>query len=242
MPYQKSYVELQLNFAQVVAEKLKISLIEALYSYTNLFLSLTLDFSFNQQNEMWKDFTTHFENSADYIYGKYLKSQDSPEHKDVRKSEPFGCFSYHIENDGVTLKIHFSNNEFSNLGPLAKENFNKRQSELKNMFNYVKTAHPNIKYVKGKSWLYSLDAYKRIFPEKFIESLTEFDGAEWQFMTRWGQFLDSGGNIKVDLANQFLKCIKTKVTTNEMLDCFPLKVYTALCNVEYFYRFTEDTL
>lgn len=236
MAYQKSYIELQLDFANILAEKLSTPLIDCLYDYTNIFLLLTLDFSFSKDNPTWKNFVDGFEPSTEYIYKKYLDSQNNPENKDTKKSKAYGCFSYHIENDSETLRIHFSNKDETGLGPLAKENTEKRKAELKEMFNDIKVEHPEIKIVKGKSWLYSLDTYKRIFPNEYIESLKEFEGAEWQFMTRWGQFLDSDGGIKENLANEFLECIKMKENIDDMLACFPLKVYEALCEIQYFHK------
>lgn len=235
MIYSKSYIELQYKFAKLLEQNFDLNIIEAVYEYTNIYLSLTLDFSFNKENKIWRDFVDSFKDSSDYIYSKYLEVQSNSERRDVKKSEPFGCFSYHYEEDSKTIRLHFANNDTSGFGPLSKERIQVRKEELTKMFDEIKEKHKNAKYVKGKSWLYSLESYKRLFPEDFVKSLKEFDGKEWQFMTLWGQFLDSEGNIKEELANKFLDCAKTKKEIDEILNCFPFKIYVGQVEINKFF-------
>lgn len=235
MVYTKSYIEFQYRFVKVLVDKFNLNTLEAIFDYTNIYLLLTLDFSFNKENDIWKDFIKNYQDNTEYIYIKYLESNNNSKRRDIEKSEPFGCFSYHYEEDDKSIKLHFSNNDTSEFGPLSKERIEVRKIELVEMFKEIKNKYPVAQNVKGKSWLYNFEAYKRLFPSPFVKSLKEYVGDEWKYMTLWGQFLDSKGSVKADLANDFLNCSKSKKSVNEIQKCFPFMIFLAQTKISDFY-------
>lgn len=235
MVYSKSYIELQYKFAKTLVDRFNLNILETIFDYTNIYLLLTLDFSFNKENDIWKDIVENYQDNPEYIYSKYLAAHNNSKRIDIKKGEPFGCFTYHYEEDGKIIKLHFSNNDTSGFGPLSKERINIRKEELFEMFKEVKMKYPEAQYVKGKSWLYNFEGYKRLFPQSFIKSLKEYVGEEWKFMTLWGQFLDSKGDVKANLANDFLDCAKSKESVKEIQKCFPFKIYLAQTKISDFY-------
>lgn len=235
MVYPLEFIELQLSFAKLLVGKLQINIKETILLYTNIYLMLTLDFSFDQANAIWQEFLADFEPTSEYIYNYYLKTQNNPSRKDTKRSNYFGCYSYHYEDTTNTIRLHFTNNDTSGFGPLSSKRISRREKELTQMFQAIKNSHPNAALVKGKSWLYSLEAYKRLFPQEFISALQIFAEAEWQFMTRWGQFINSEGVVKKDLAQDFLACVKAKASIESCLECFPFKIYVAQAPIKVFY-------
>lgn len=238
MVYPLDFIELQFDFAKKLNEKFNIDLVESIFSYTNIYLALTLDFNFNKQNKIWLEFLSKFKPSALYIYDYYLGIlENTINRRDVRKSDPFGCFSYHLDKKESTIRLHFSNDNSSGYGPLSIERMEERKRELKEMFTEIRKKFPNAKHVMGKSWLYGLEAYKRLFPLEFLDKLELSKDDELQFLTKWGQFLNSEGLVKKDLASKFLDCVERKPSVKDCIDCFPFEVYTSRVPIENFYDF-----
>jgi hypothetical protein len=65
------------------------------------------------------------------------------------------------------------------------------------MFTYVMQTHADAKEVRGGSWLYHLEAYRRLSPpvdgdsREALEESTHFQGS-----SSWGQFLDHREGVK----------------------------------------------
>ena len=88
--------------------------------------------------------------------------------------------------------------------------------------------------VSGFSWLYNIDAYKRLFPKRYIENCKEIHG--WfKTVALWGQFVDRGLQVKKDIALTFEKCIQTKNSIEELEACFPYKILQPKCEIIDFY-------
>ena len=235
MIFAKPFIELQYTFAEILVQNFGLEILDTLFNYTNLYLLLTSHIPISKENKIWMNFAEEYKNNSDYIYHKYIKAKNDPTIELKKDRVRFGCFSYHLEQDNKTAKIHFSNNDNSGFGPLSKERIIIRKKEISDMLDNIKESPAGIQYIRGKSWLYSLESYKRLFPKSFIKSLVEYEGEEWQYMTRWGQFLDSEGNVKTELAKTFLECAKQKKNINNILRCFPFKVYTGCIKIKNFY-------
>ena len=119
----------------------------------------------------------------------------------------FGCFSFEPPNEGV-IRIHFSPNDTQDgVGPLAHPKYSRRVAELADMFAFIRREHgTEAKFVAGGSWLYNLEAYRRLFPSAYIASLrinttpSGLAGGSW-----WGQFVDHRENVVADSSHDIFR-------------------------------------
>ena len=148
----------------------------------------------------------------------------------------FGCFSYEYEKDENYIQLHFRNTDLPEPGALSKERIAERQKELKKMFREIKQAYPQAKTVCGFSWLYNLQAYNRLFPIEYVKTARPV--AYWFKSTAlWGQFLDSAGKVKYDLAQSFLNKMEAQTSLKDLTACFPLPLLEVEAEIDYFYKF-----
>ena len=103
------------------------------------------------------------------------------------------------------MRIHFGNRDSADgVGPLAVAKVPARIADLTAMFDHLRHAHPEAKTVAGGSWLYNLDAYRRLFPpEYWAPRVKPTAPVRLRGTSSWGQFLDFRGQLKPDLCAQF---------------------------------------
>lgn len=149
----------------------------------------------------------------------------------------FGCFGFEPPKDGV-IRLHFSPNDTQDgTGPLAHTKVSRRFDELADMFAFIRREHAaDVKYVAGGSWLYNLDAYKRLFPLAYIVSLrihtapSALFGGSW-----WGQFVDHRGTVVGDRVRTFTENLR-HLNPAEVWKVFPLPAMTARAEVDAFHQ------
>jgi len=105
------------------------------------------------------------------------------------------------------------------------------------MFGYIYRHVETPKSVIGGSWLYNIDAYRRLFPPEFIRTTQVSPDSETQFSALWGQFLDHTGHVKTTLARGFLQRLKEQVDLKGLLECFPYPLLRAECPIQIFYNY-----
>jgi hypothetical protein len=104
------------------------------------------------------------------------------------------------------------------------------------MFRHLVSVVPPTATVVGGSWLYNIDAYRRLFPP----SSWRRPGAgpnEYQFIALWGQFLDRHGRVKPLIACPFLEGLEQRVTEESLQHGFPYRVLRLESAITTFYRF-----
>jgi hypothetical protein len=107
--------------------------------------------------------------------------------------------------------------------------------ELHVMFTYVRHTYAAAKAVRGGSWLYNLDAYRRLFPPVYGESRTVQEGTgHLQGTSSWGQFLDYREGVKPALRTQFLARL-TQLNIHRLWEAFPLPTYNTQAPIQAFY-------
>jgi hypothetical protein len=147
---------------------------------------------------------------------------------------PFGCFSYEVSS-GAVLRIHFQDpHPASAEGPLARSRMPERLAELKAMFAHVRGDHPEVTSIRGVSWLYHLDAYKRLFPPAYGASaaLPTFP-LHLNGSSSWGQVLDHRQEVKADMRAQ-LTASFPHMTMDAPWRIFPLPALVATAPVDLF--------
>ena len=164
--------------------------------------------------------------------------EECPEERMPPDESVFGCFSFEPPDTCGAIRIHFGNRAADEKsGPLARENVAARRAELREMFSHVKTAHPETALVRGGSWLYRIEAYRRLFPEVYTSSCTPASGLmRFDGTSSWGQFLDRSGHIKSDLRDIFLRNLEN-LDPSRAETAFPLPAMRAEAPIDFFYDF-----
>ena len=150
----------------------------------------------------------------------------------------FGCFYCDPPDATGMLRIHFADQDRGDeIGPLSRARMGDRVRELTQLFGHVGAQAPGVRFVRGGSWLYNLEAYRRLFPPAYAGSRERPDRlARYEGLSTWGQFLDHRGSIKADLRAAFLGNL-AKLDPRCPSRVFPLPILLAGAPVECFYEF-----
>lgn len=189
MQYSKAFFDLQIHFARAVASLIDMPIERTLLDYTNLYVRLGLDRTFDPEHPIWRRYVAGLDRSADmseWTYRFYLERAEDTRMQSMTAT--FGCFSY-VMQDAGRVRIHFQNVEPTTVSPLCIERLPVRLSELRSMFDHIGRNHKDAARVVGTSWLYNLQAYQRCFPEGYAAS-ARIAESKFRNLPLWGQFLD----------------------------------------------------
>jgi hypothetical protein len=234
----RDFFDLQLRFAEAVAEQTSTPIADAVLLTTNFHRRFGLgDPPANDTPDpAWQEYTRKLEalathqQRADWTQLFYAKS---PDERPAFPNHVFGCFSFHAGDATDIVRLHFNNRDA--LGPLSKARAEVRRGELESMFTYVRKRFPNAVHVEGRSWLYGTEAYRRLFPEDYVRSRVIIEsGNRFYGMSRWGQFLDRDGNVKPELKEMFLRNI-ARLNPDRLWEAFPLPSFRVRAPIEVLY-------
>jgi hypothetical protein len=90
--------------------------------------------------------------------------------------------------------------------------------------------------VVGASWLYNVDAYRRLFPPAYLATARVLPG-RFRHMPLWGQFVDRRGAIRERAARELRERVGRVSAVDGLDACFPLPVLTVEAPVGEFVRF-----
>lgn len=236
----RDFFDLQLRFAQAVAEKTSTPIADAILLTTNLHRRFGLGDAPTEgegaPGPAWQEYARGLETlaahwqRADWTQAFYVRS---PDEQSAFPDHVFGCFEFHASDATDIVRLHFYNRDAA--GPLSEARAGARRHELERLFALVKKRFPNARYVEGRSWLYGTEAYCRLFPELYVKSRVIIEsGNRFQGMARWGQFLDRAGNVKPDLKATFLKNIEL-LNPGRLWEAFPLPSFRVRAPIDVFY-------
>lgn len=113
----------------------------------------------------------------------------------------FGCFAHEPPSAEGDVRIHFYNLDTDeDGGPLASRKIEKRRAELAALSAHVAESCPPGTLIRGGSWLYHLEAYRRLFPPAYADSR-----GPWRRpiglrgTSTWGQTIDSRERIRPEV-------------------------------------------
>ncbi|MCB0711047.1 MAG: hypothetical protein KDD67_01820 [Ignavibacteriae bacterium] len=238
MIYKQPFFNLQLDFAEIVSAVVGCSLSQGILTYTNLYIRFGLGREFNPEHPVWQDYLVGLQNGNDrydWTYSFYLKQLQLREATPIEGT--FGCFSFGLLRDG-SLRLHFRNSDTGEHSSLSHRYVEQRRVELRMLFDHVRQMPTQPSRVRGVSWLYNLEAYRRLFPPRYLETARAVRG-RFQFMPLWGQFLDRHGNLKQELTERFRACFLQQNNVGELDRCFPFSVIEVEGEVEEFYQFYD---
>jgi hypothetical protein len=237
----RDYFSLQLRLAEVISEKIASPLAEVVLQYTNFFRRFGLghqpDAMHSPEWQRYADTLNTLQTHEERVrWTQEFFRQSAPESLPPGQRR-FGCFSVDPADKEDVVRIHFGNYENDDIGPLSHAKIDKRKQELKTMFTYIKKVYPRAKEVQGGSWLYNLEAYRRLFPPEYGDSREVLkEGSRLQGSSRWGQFLDHKGGVKPELREQFLENLKY-LDMNRLWEVFPLPTFRAHAPIQAFYEY-----
>jgi hypothetical protein len=239
MPYSRAFFALQLTFARQLSEKFHLPLAEAYYRYTTLTKSLHIN-----GTEDWHACMTALErapNALDWIYQRYLARREqepepAPDDTLFYGHPLFGCF-YYIVRDSSIIRPHFVKNDLPGVRPLSQDRLMVRRAELQRMFTHIRHAVPQAQTVLGNSWMYNLEAYRRLYPPAYTASLPVSEVDEFEFLALWGQCYDYDWRIKDTIAQELLRRVDALTDLSQLRLCFPYQILRPQCPTEEFYDF-----
>ncbi len=227
---------LQLHFAEVFASKTGLSLDTALTFYTNFHRR----FGFGRpsrdgRSPEWDDFVQQLValwTRAERVERAKTFAREHWTNWHGTTVRGFGCFSFDAPNEGI-VRLHFAPNDTEDgIGPLSRLKYARRIKELTDMFAFIRREHPvDARCVVGGSWLYNLDAYTRLSPSAYVESLRihtaprSLAGGSW-----WGQFVDHKENIVAERVRRFSESLPY-LDPDEVWKVFPLPAMTARAGI-----------
>jgi hypothetical protein len=236
--FSREFVALALQFAHHVERIKLIPLGEVLLQFTPLYLSFGLRKDFDPRHPIWQAFVgglTPHQDFVDWTYTFHREQQIHARPQVVDLASTFGCFYYALWPE-TRVRLHFANLEMACYSPLSRERRPQRHAELAAMFRHLRNVLPATATVIGGSWLYNVEAYRRLFPPKFLAT-SRVGAAEYQFMAQWGQFLDRHGDVRPMMARTFLGRLTHQSTEDGLPDCFPYRVLRLEAPIDFFYEF-----
>ena len=238
--YQPDRFALQLAVAQKVAAVAPMPLSQALFGYTQLWFWIKIGQPHSHENPVWQRYAAGLLQNEEpqawtAAFCRERENADVP--NPAAKNPRFGCFSYSHWMRRL-IRIHFSPQQSMPEGIIGRAQMADRLAELRALFSHVKSYMPRATRVRGGSWLYNIEAYRRLFPPAYVQTAREVRG-DWQYMALWGQFYDRCGRIKEEMATGFLDRVEQQKTLESVLDCFPYQVLQPECAIQYFYDFYQ---
>jgi hypothetical protein len=234
--YARAFFDLQLQFAHTVAALSGLPLPQALLEYTNLYVRFGAGRDFDAAHPTWREYVAGLQDTNDdreWTYHFYRRRGEAMAAPPVVAT--FGCFSY-ARASGDRIRLHFQNAETDGHSPLGIERRRQRWEELAALFEHVKRGPGQHVQVMGASWLYNLDAYRRLFPSAYVAT-AHVIGRRFQRMPLWGQFLDRSGELKGNMTRQFLERLGRQASLDGLDQCFPFQVLAVEAPLREFYEF-----
>lgn len=204
----RDYFSLQLRFAAHLGMRTGQALTAAALRYTNLHRRFGLGDPGDNGCAAWQSFTERLERLPDHDSRVVWASEfylNSPEELPQPDRPAFGCFSCEAPDADGVLRIHFENRDQDGPGPLDRFKLERRQAELAALFGFVRQHYPAARTVKGVSWLYHREAYRRLFPPEYGASAALPAWLRLNGSSSWGQFLRHDGSIRPVLRDEFLR-------------------------------------
>jgi len=234
--YAKTFIDLQLHFADKVAALSGLPLARALFEYTNLYIRFGLGRDFDPAHPTWREYLTGLKEATDHREWTYrFYSMRSEALAAPTFVATFGCFAY-AWLTGDRIRLHFQNAEGDGYSPLGTDRLGQRLADLAALFKHVKRTMSQPPRVVGASWLYNLDAYRRLFPPAYLATAHVL-GRRFQHMPLWGQFLDRHGEIKESATRPFLERLERQSSLDNLEQCFPFQVLSLEASAFEFYDF-----
>jgi hypothetical protein len=236
MVYAKAFFDLQLRFADKVTALSGLPLTRVLLDYTNLYIRFGLGRDFHASHPIWQTYLAGLQDATDrqdWTYRFYLTRARVMAGPPVVAT--FGCFSYARLPEN-RIRLHFQNADTAKHSSLSVACLGQRQADLTALFEHVQQTLGESVQVVGVSWLYNLEAYRRLFPVSYVTTARVLSD-RFKSMPLWGQFLDRYGHLKASMTHPFLERLERQSSLERLNECFPFQVLAVEAPVSAFYDF-----
>jgi hypothetical protein len=217
------FFDLQLRFAEKVAELSGTSLAEAVGTHTNIYVRLGMGQRLDVTHPDWQAYVSGLaraSSKAKWTHAVHRRRIHLPAGPTPAKT--VGCFSYAWAGDDC-VRLHFHADNERAESPLSAANQRVRRKELASLLSDLKGSLGDNVSVIGASWLYNLHSYRCLFPEHYLASLRAVEHP-YQRMPLWGQFLNRDRSVRVGAATRFLARITQASSLAQLESCFPFVV------------------
>jgi hypothetical protein len=236
--YPKLFFELQLIFAQKIADVSQQPLDQVLLHFTALYRILGLDWSLDPTHTVWQTYTQGLQFAAEKVeFTHHFYRERYPAIPKFTDDEHWGCFAYEYHPERRAVHLHFSNQDTSIYGPLNHHRVDVRTSELRVMFQQIQQRHLNAALVQGGSWLYNWESYRRLFPPAFGQSAQKEKMSTLSGRNIWGQFLRRNGSVHQKTLSLFLARVSQLKRIEDYPQCFPYPNVLTEAPIQLFYEF-----
>jgi len=234
--YAKEFFDLQVDFARTTSALAGIPLARALLDYTNLYIRFGLGRDFAVDHPVWQEYLEGVREERDVgeWTHRFYEARKAPVAL-PHVVASFGCFSYASPSD-TSIRLHFQNAETDGCSPLSIRSRDRRLAELRALFAHVKAARGSDARVVGASWLYNIEAYRRLFPPTYLSTANPIDG-RFRHMPLWGQFVNRQGDVRVHTVLEFRARLLRQTGLDGLDQCFPYQVLSLQAAARDFYEF-----
>ena len=239
----RDYFELQLRFAALLAERTGRPFAEAVRHFTNFHLRFNFGDPDAGLAPGWRDYVQRLSGLPD-LEARLAWTQEffisTPEQPPPTGRALFGAFRYDVPDEHGVIRIHLGNRDGDGASPLGRAKTDRRKADLAAMFADIARRHPEAKIVRGNSWLYHLEAYRRLFPPAYGASARPATRARLSGTSSWGQFLKHDERINAERRDIFLASF-AQLDPAVPWRSFPLPVLTAEAPLAAFIDFYRQS-
>ncbi len=238
----RPYLALQLALARRMAELTGAPLSEMTLRHTNFHRRFGLGRLKDEPSPGWLPYAAALDACPDaaaqeaLTHATFLQMPEEGGHEPERL--PFGCFACDLPDADGLVQIHFLNLDTDGTGgPLTPAKLARRQGEMAAMTRTLREEHPSATHIRGRSWLYNLAAYRRVFPPDYGDSARPYDGSiRLQGNSLWGQTIDSWERVKPGPRDAVLSALPT-MNPARPWEVFPLQVLETVAPIGSFEAF-----
>jgi hypothetical protein len=238
----RPYLGLQLSLARRMAELTGAPLSETTLRHTNFHRRFGLGRWTGEAAPAWRPYAEALDAAADaaaqldVTYEMFLHAAEEGGHEPGRIA--FGCFACDSPNADGSVNIHFLNLDTDAAGgPLSTAKLARRQGEVAAMVRHLRAHFPQVSHIRGRSWLYHLAAYRRIFPAAYADSRQPYDGpVTLHGNGLWGQTIDSWERIRPEVAEALTAALPA-MDPQAPWKVFPLRGLATVAPIDSFARF-----
>lgn len=222
MDFAPAFFELQLRLARRVAELAPMPLEQALLEYTHLFIRMGCGRQPNANNARWKEYLAGLKRNADAVaWTCEFRARARAWDTGPPLERVSGCFSY-SRLAPARVRLHFYSDPHSSGSSLAAGQAPARRRELAALLGTLARTEPATQVI-GQSWLYEVEAYRRLFPAAWLESARTIP-PPWQRLPLWGQLVDRHGQVRPGLQPRFNQQLEAATAVPQLAACFPFPV------------------
>jgi len=222
MDFAPAFFELQLRLARRVAELAPMPLEQALLEYTHLYIRMGCGRRPDAGSARWQEYLAGLKRNADSVaWTCEFRARARAWDTGPPLERVCGCFSY-SRLAPARVRLHFYSDPACAESSLAAQHAPARRRELATLLGALARSEPATQVV-GQSWLYGVEAYRRLFPAPWLESARTVP-PPWQRLPLWGQLVDRHGQVRPALQERFMQQLEAAAALNQLAACFAFPV------------------